>query len=77
MKTVSESRKEFFQYWMTEGIVQDNSQTLGTTSHKPQIIKQPVLILSAVETQKPSSSQIIETSELFSASFLGKITIQL
>lgn len=51
MKAVFESGQEFFQYWMAEAVVQDNSQTLGKTLHKPQVIRYPVYclpILSAV-----------------------------
>lgn len=56
MKAVFESRQEFFQQWMAEGVVQDNSQTLGrsrtqTTSRSISRllpIKPVMLIMPAV-----------------------------
>lgn len=62
MKAVLESGQEFFQEWMAESVVQDDSQTLGkaqTTSHlisRLQPITQTVLsavtIISLILAQK-------------------------
>ena len=42
VEAVLERGQEFLQQWVAEAVVQDDGQTLGEASHKPQAIQYPV-----------------------------------